>query len=84
MDVILLSYPSLTILEELSKIPTYSAILLLRSIVSIFTNDTLIYFIPHLVHVLGVKLDAGDAAGAGKAGAVLGRVRHVEDETILK
>ena len=40
--------------------------------------------IPHLVHVLGVKLDAGDAAGASKAGAVLSRVRHVEDETILK
>ena len=41
-------------------------------------------FTPHLVHVLGVKLDAGDAAATGKAGAVLSRVRHVEDETILK
>ena len=38
----------------------------------------------HLVHVPGVKLDAGDAAGASKAGTVLSRVRHVEDETILK
>ena len=45
---------------------------------------TFINFIPHLVHVPGVKLDAGDAAGASKAGAVLSRVRHVEDETILK
>ena len=42
------------------------------------------YFIPHLVHVPGVKLDAGDTAGASKAGAVLGRVRHVKYKTILK
>ena len=44
----------------------------------------IINFIPHLVHVPGVKLDTGDTAATIEAGAVLGRVRHVEDETILK
>ena len=38
----------------------------------------------NLVHVSWIELDTGDAAGAGQAGAVLGRVRHVKNKPVLK
>ena len=39
--------------------------------------------VPHLVLIPGVELDGGYAAVARQAGAVLGRVSHIVNETVL-